>query len=181
MSGQSVKDMLQKFQPFGETLVKHYTRQLIEAVAFMHRNLIVHRDIKGSNLLLAVDGTLKLSDFGDSKRIAIGESGEELLNSLIGTPYWMAPEIGNRSGYSFPVDIWSVGCTVLEMLLGHAPHFSPTLGSLVRAEAPTLPEELSEDCKSFLNECFQIAPQARSTAVELQRHRFLNGPNDITQ
>lgn len=92
---------------------------------YLHDNGVVHRDIKGGNVLVAADGAAKLSDFGHSKRIE-SMAGE----SIRGTPYWMAPEVVRGQGCTPACDIWSLGCTFIEIGAGEAPHSSvndPTL------------------------------------------------------
>lgn len=112
--GGSVRQLLDKFQRLHEKTVQKYINQVLEGLAYLHSKGIVHRDIKCANLLLSNDGTIKLSDFGASRRLETSQLGL----SLKGSPYWMAPEIAKRTGHTSSADIWSVGCVSIEMLTG---------------------------------------------------------------
>ncbi|CAI5967606.1 unnamed protein product [Closterium sp. NIES-65] len=115
VSGGSIHSMLEKFGKFSESLVRVYTRQLLLGLEYLHRCKIIHRDIKGGNVLVDRDGVIKLADFGASKvrgRWARGAS------RIRGSVFWMAPEVITGAGYGRKADIWSLGCTVIEMLTG---------------------------------------------------------------
>ena len=93
---------------------------------YLHSRGIVHRDLKCANVLVNNDATIKLSDFGASKRLSIrDEEDYEKSKSLIGSPYWMAPEVILRQGHGSAADIWSLGCVMLEMLTGKPPWSQP--------------------------------------------------------
>src|SRR4051794_36490547 len=100
-----------------ENKIKQYTREILEGVHYIHSNNIIHRDIKGANILLK-NGVCKLSDFGSAKLLD-GEINR--YNSFKGTPNWMAPEVVKNAEYTKYSDIWGVGCTVLEMCTGLPP------------------------------------------------------------
>ncbi|GJP72006.1 hypothetical protein CLOP_g2969 [Closterium sp. NIES-67] len=109
--------MLEKFGAFSESLVRVYTRQLLLGLEYLHACRIVHRDIKGGNVLVDRDGVVKLVDFGAFKSFHEGTVGEG-CKSIRGSVFWMAPEVIKGEGYGRRADIWSVGCTVIEMLTG---------------------------------------------------------------
>ena len=117
--GGSLAAMLRRFGPFNQRLVSVYTTQLLRGLHYLHSHRIVHRDIKGGNILVDNNGVCKLADFGASKRLDLLKNTAE--QSLKGTPYWMAPEVIRQAGYGRQADIWSVGCTVIEMATGRPP------------------------------------------------------------
>lgn len=182
ISGGSIRDLLNRFIVFDEHLVKIYTKQLLKGLAFLHSKRILHRDIKGANILVSQDGTLKLSDFGACKRMSSAQLDEDLVisRSLRGSPYWMAPEIAKRTGHSFSADVWSVGCTVIEMLVGKPPWSDRSSSSrevleIIRntESPPRIPPEISESCADFLGKCLRVDPCERPTAKELIKCAFL--------
>ena len=115
---QGSLDAHYKKYDLSEELVVKYTKQILHGLEYLHFNNIMHRDIKAANILLRGDGSCALADFGSSKKIM--EQAQE-KNSFCGTPYWMAPEVVKQSGYSRFSDIWSLGCTVYELLFKKPP------------------------------------------------------------
>ena len=177
--GGSIASLLANFGSFKEPVVKLYTKQILLGLEYLHRNAIMHRDIKGANILVDNTGTVKLADFGASKKI------EELVtvgsgaNSVKGTPYWMAPEVITQTGHGRQADIWSVACTVIEMATGKPPWSQ--YGSQVSAMfhiakskgPPLIPHELSPECKDFLYLCFNRNWRERPSAQALLEHPFV--------
>jgi serine/threonine protein kinase len=94
-----------------------YTKQILEGLEYLHVNNIVHRDIKGSNVLVDRNGVCKLADFGNSKRLYCTKND----NQIKGTAHWMAPEVIKQLKYGRFSDIWSLGCTIIEMATGSPP------------------------------------------------------------
>jgi len=176
VSGGSLRSLLLKYGPLPERVAIAYTHQVLEALTFLHSQGIVHRDIKGANVLVTTAGVIKLSDFGAAK-IVRGCDGN-LPTSLHGTPYWMAPEVVRQAGHGAPSDVWSVGATVLEMLTGHAPFhdLSPAAAFLkighCQTEVP-LPGTVPGRARGFLRRCFVRDPTCRATPSELLRHPWL--------
>nr|XP_011468853.1 PREDICTED: cysteine-rich receptor-like protein kinase 10 isoform X2 [Fragaria vesca subsp. vesca] len=132
---------------------------------------------QGANILVGSKGRIKLADFGTSKQAAISGS-----KPMRGTPYWMAPEVIRGTGHDFSADIWSVGCTVIEMATGNPPWnqqfetiaaFFYCVGT--SKSHPPIPEHLSSAAKDFLHECLQKEPTGRPSASELLKHPFLTG------
>ena len=119
ISGGSIETLLKTFGPFEEELFQNYTRQIIEGIKYIHSKNVVHRDIKGKNVMLKANGVIKLIDFGCAKQLNQQSSNtkEELLMSLYGTAYWMSPEMVREVGHGPKTDIWSSGCTVFEMVV----------------------------------------------------------------
>ncbi|KAL9986207.1 hypothetical protein ACROYT_G000314 [Oculina patagonica] len=150
----SLADHIKTHTALFEGESKKYTKQILEGVSYLHAENIIHRDIKGANVLLDRVGNVKLGDFGLSKIIQKIGSKTDLI-SHCGTPHWMAPEIIQGKGYGRKADIWSVGCTVVEMLTGRPPlgHLEPVAAIFRIGLKPTvftLPEGVSEDAKEFI-------------------------------
>ncbi|KAF9614142.1 hypothetical protein IFM89_015461 [Coptis chinensis] len=151
VSGGSIYKLLQDYGHFGELAIRSYTQQILSGLAYLHAKHTVHRDIKGANILVDPNGRVKLADFGMAKHI----TGQSCPLSFKGSPYWMAPEvIKNSSGCNLAVDIWSLGCTVLEMSTSKPP-WSQYEGVAAMfkignsKELPAIPEHLSDDGKDF--------------------------------
>jgi len=117
----SLASLLNKFKgAIPEPLIAHYIGQVLLGLNYLHNQGVIHRDIKGANILSTKEGLVKLADFGVATKL--NESRKS--DSVVGTPYWMAPEIIEMTGQQSPAcDIWSVGCTVIELLTGKPPYF----------------------------------------------------------
>ncbi|EHY55331.1 mitogen-activated protein kinase kinase kinase [Exophiala dermatitidis] len=178
--GGSIGSCLRKHGKFEEPVVRSLTRQTLEGLAYLHHEGILHRDLKADNILLDLDGTCKISDFGISKK-SDNIYGNDATNSMQGSVFWMAPEVvrSQGQGYSAKVDIWSLGCVVLEMFAGKRPWSREEaigaifkLGSL--SQAPPIPEDVQStatvDGLNFMYDCFQVNPTDRPTADTLLRH-----------
>lgn len=178
VSGGSVASRLALQGAFDEPLTTYFTRQICAGLEYLHARHILHRDIKAANILVEVDGVCKISDFGLSKKNDYEEAYDvNSRMSLRGSIYWMAPEVVKNEPYSAKVDIWSLGCTVLEMLTSERPWISlnqiAALYNLGKLNAPALPDNISNCAKDFLKQCFIIDPVKRPTATELLNHPFL--------
>lgn len=162
---------------FPENLVGVYMTQVLQGLQYLHDQGVIHRDIKGANILTTKDGTVKLADFGVSTSTLA--SGQDKEAQVVGTPYWMAPEIIQLSGASSASDIWSVGCTVIELLQGKPPYHNlaamPALFAIVNDDHPPLPEGISAAARDFLMQCFQKDPNLRVTARKLLKHAWIVG------
>ncbi|OIW15350.1 hypothetical protein TanjilG_26723 [Lupinus angustifolius] len=175
VSGGSIHKLLQEYGPFGEPVIQNYTRQIVSGLSYLHGRNTLHRDIKGANILVDPNGEIKLADFGMAKHI---NSSASML-SFKGSPYWMAPEVVmNTNGYSLPVDIWSLGCTILEMAMGKPPwNQYEGVAAIFKIgnskDMPEIPEHLSNDAKNFIKLCLQRDPLARPTAQMLLDHPFI--------
>ena len=161
-----------------EHTAKQYISQALEGLVYLHSKRIIHRDLKGANLLLDTDGSLKLSDFGSSKKyMSQTESG--LVTTIKGSLAWTAPEVLLKAGYGRRSDVWSLGCTVLEMLTGVPPwkgcdDYIALLVKLAKSqELPEIPETLSPAARDFILQCLQRSYRQRPTAKELLAHDFL--------
>jgi hypothetical protein len=188
ISGGSVGSCIRKHGKFEESVVSSLTRQTLLGLSYLHREGILHRDLKADNILLDLDGTCKISDFGISKKTD-NIYGNDVTNSMQGSVFWMAPEVirSQGQGYSAKVDIWSLGCVVLEMFAGKRPWSKEEavgaiykLGSL--NQAPPIPEDVSRvigvEGLSFMYDCFTIDSTERPTAETLLRAPFcFSDPN----
>ncbi|OMO61224.1 hypothetical protein CCACVL1_23655 [Corchorus capsularis] len=178
--GGSISSLLGKFGAFPEAVVRMYTKQLLLGLEYLHKNRIVHRDIKGANILVDNKGCIKLADFGASKKV-VELATINGAKSMKGTPYWMAPEVILQTGHSFSADIWSVGCTVIEMATGKPPwsqQFQEVAALFhigTTKSHPPIPEHLSFEAKDFLLKCLQKEPGFRPSASELLQHPFVTG------
>ncbi|KAK1799353.1 hypothetical protein P4O66_007588, partial [Electrophorus voltai] len=159
MPGGSVKDQLKAYGALTENVTRKYTRQILEGMSYLHSNMIVHRDIKGANILRDSVGNVKLGDFGASKRLqTICMSGTG-VRSVTGTPYWMSPEVISGDGYGRKADVWSLGCTVVEMLTEKPPwaEYEAMAAIFKIATQPTnpvLPSFISEQTRDFIRHIF---------------------------
>ncbi|PIN16528.1 MEKK [Handroanthus impetiginosus] len=178
--GGSISSLLGKFGSFPESVIRMYTKQLLLGLEYLHKNKIMHRDIKGANILVDNKGCIKLADFGASKKVEALATMTG-AKSMKGTPYWMAPEVIVQSGHSYSADIWSVGCTVIEMATGKAPWSQQyqEVAALfyvgTTKSHPPIPDHLSAEAKDFLLKCLQKEPELRATASELLKHPFVTG------
>ena len=190
--GGSISRMLQQFGPFGEALVIRLSYQILLGVDYLHQKGILHRDIKGANVLITKSGTAKLADFGCSKQLqdVNSVSLDKSLETLRGSIPWMAPEVIRQSSHGKKADIWSVGATVIEMLTASHPWRELPKGltglfSIATAkQAPTLPKRLpadnqrpSEQLCDFLyniDGCLCLNPDERGTAKDLIMHKFFD-------
>ncbi|KAL9634517.1 MAG: hypothetical protein Q9204_002973 [Flavoplaca sp. TL-2023a] len=183
ISGGSVGSCLRKHGKFEQSLVSSLTRQTLGGLAYLHQEGVLHRDLKADNILLDVDGTCKISDFGISKKTD-NIYGNDATNNMQGSVFWMAPEVvrSQGQGYSAKVDIWSLGCVVLEMFAGRRPWSKDeAIGAIYKLgslnQAPPIPEEVSAEISAeavaFMLDCFTIDPSERPTAETLlSRHPF---------
>lgn len=176
VEGGSLAKTINKFSSLPESLVAFYVDQILQGLVFLHEQGVVHRDIKGANLLSTKEGLIKLADFGVAARLDEISSKNNPIE-VVGTPYWMAPEIIELSGCSTASDIWSVGCTVVELLTGSPPYSEYTAMSalfhIVSDAHPPLPTAISSDLEDFLLRCFNKDVASRVSAKELLSHRWI--------
>lgn len=161
---------------FPEPAIAFACKQIIMGLAYLHRQHRLHRDIKSDNLLVGFDGAVKIADFG----FAAGLTEEQnKRKSVVGTPYWMAPELIRGLEYDAKVDVWSLGITAIEMAEGEPPHLhEPPLRALLLITtkgSPTLQhgDRWSHKFKHFLKCCLHIEPAKRASSEQLLMHPFL--------
>ncbi|WVZ79684.1 hypothetical protein U9M48_027237 [Paspalum notatum var. saurae] len=170
----SLASLYQKYH-LRDTHVSAYTRQILNGLTYLHERDIIHRDIKCANILVHANGSVKLADFGLAKEI----SKFSATKSCKGTVYWMAPEVVNpKKTYGPAADIWSLGCTVLEMLTRQIPYpdleWTQALYRIGREEAPAIPNTLSKDARDFISQCVKPKAEDRPSASKLLEHPFVN-------
>ncbi|KNC56439.1 STE/STE11 protein kinase [Thecamonas trahens ATCC 50062] len=176
--GGSIALLLKKFGPFSPAVIRKYIRQVLRGLDYLHTNSIMHRDIKGANILVDKTGTVKVADFGASRMVAEIQSISEDCHSFRGTPYWMAPEVIAQNGYGFKADIWSLGATVIEMADGRPPfsELNPltALFHIAKDSTPIpVPDSLVASARDFVLKCMNRNPSDRLSASQLLDHPFL--------
>jgi mitogen-activated protein kinase kinase kinase len=181
--GGSVATMLVNYGPLGESLIQNFVRQILQGLSYLHSSDIIHRDIKGANILVDNKGSVKISDFGISKRIEASTLGGSKKGaqrvSLQGSVFWMAPEVVRQTAYTRKADIWSLGCLVVEMFTGSHPHPNCTqLQAIFKIggsgdASPTIPENAGDDARAFLAQTFLIDHEKRPSADALLDSPFI--------
>uniref|UniRef100_A0A8D8PRX7 Mitogen-activated protein kinase kinase kinase 4 n=4 Tax=Cacopsylla melanoneura TaxID=428564 RepID=A0A8D8PRX7_9HEMI len=170
-----------------EVLIRRYTKQLVDAINLLHKNAIVHRDIKSANIFLTAEGhSLKLGDFGSAVKMNAHTTVPGELNGFVGTQAYMAPEVfmnTNSTGHGRAVDIWSLGCVLVEMSSGKRPWAEydsnyQIMFKVGMGETPSIPESLSDEGQSFGDLCLRHDPTLRASIFELSQHPFLIGSCD---
>jgi len=182
--GGSVQTMLNSYGALREPLIRNFVRQIVTGLAYLHGREIIHRDIKGANILVDNKGGIKISDFGISKKIEAsnilgGAGNNKNRPSLQGSVFWMAPEVVKQTSYTRKADIWSLGCLVVEMMTGTHPF--PDCSQLQAIFkiggakiSPTIPDHASEEAQTFLKSAFEVDHTKRPSAEELLFSPFLN-------
>lgn len=171
--GGSLSDLIRsRGGSLEEEAIRFYSQQLLVGLEYLHRNRLVHCDIKGQNVLIG-GGGVKIADFGCAKWAGSG-------GAFAGTPAYMAPEVARGEEQGFPADVWAVGCTVVEMATGSHPwpEMKDPAAALYRiafsGDVPETPSWFSDNAKDFLAKCLEREPEKRWTAAELLQHPFLD-------
>merc|ERR1712137_1176253 len=170
----SLAQVLAGYGFFPESLAAIYTEQVLHGLDYLHKCSVIHRDIKGGNILITRDGAIKLADFG----IATVASPNPRHSLVEGSPYWMAPEAIEMScNPTTKSDIWSLGCTLIELITGVPPYFEMSSVSacfkMVSEGRPPLPEDISKELTDFLICCFRRPVDTRPDARELMSHPWI--------
>ncbi|XP_057399626.1 serine/threonine-protein kinase PAK 6 [Balaenoptera acutorostrata] len=175
LQGGALTDIISQVR-LNEEQIATVCEAVLQALAYLHAQGVIHRDIKSDSILLTLDGRVKLSDFGFCAQIS---KDVPKRKSLVGTPYWMAPEVISRCLYATEVDIWSLGIMVIEMVDGEPPYFSDSPVQAMKRLRDSPPPKLKNTHKvspvlrDFLERMLVRDPQERATAQELLDHPFL--------
>jgi len=179
MDAGCLTDILEEYQhiQMNEEQIAKVTMDTLKALLYLHSFHRIHRDVKSDNLFLSRNGHIKLGDFGFSTQLTKSKSKR---NSVIGTPYWMAPEMIKGEEYDTSVDIWSLGITVMEMAESEPPYMEhPPIRAvyyIVNKGVPTLKDKdkWSQEIKDFISFILVKDPKQRPKAEELLVHPFLS-------
>ncbi|CAL9763388.1 unnamed protein product [Musa acuminata subsp. burmannicoides] len=158
-----------------ELAIRSYLHDILSGLVYLHSNGVVHCDLKSQNVLICSDGRAKIADFGCARKV----DGDEERHQPRGTPMFMAPEVARGEEQSAPADVWSLGCTTIEMATGRPPwpHMADPVSALhliaFSADVPEFPSWISAEGKDFLSRCLRRDPRERWTAEQLLRHPFV--------
>ncbi|XP_037110305.1 STE20-like kinase b [Syngnathus acus] len=178
--------MLELERALTEPQIKVVCRQTLQALVYLHDIKIIHRDLKAGNILLTLDGDVKLADFGVSAR---NTKTLQRRDSFIGTPYWMAPEVvmcetSKDRPYDYKADIWSLGVTLIELAQIEPPNHEMNpmrvLLKIAKSDPPTLmqPSRWSPEFNDFLKRCLDKNVDNRWSAAQLLQHSFVSSVTD---
>ena len=178
VKGGTIYDLISKQGALNENEISQYCQQILQGLAYLHKKKIVHRDVKCANILLD-NYICKLADFGLSKEDIRSMSG---CKTDCGTIYWQSPESLRGQKYGYKSDIWSFGCTVLEMLNTEPPYrelnrFAALYKIANEGLNPSFPPNTSNNCATFITVCVQKKPQNRPSAKSLLNYKFISKYN----
>jgi len=174
MEGGTLNQAVKNYS-FQEGQVAYVAREMLRGIEYLHSENFVHRDLKSSNVMMTVKGQIKLIDFGLCVDISNG-----MKASMVGSPFWMPPEMIQRKPHDYKVDIWSLGICLMECANGHAPNSKNSTRAMFVAATEGYPDPFekpklwSKDFKDFLSLCLQMEPENRPTASQLLHHPWIS-------
>ncbi|KAI9894473.1 MAG: Protein kinase [Vezdaea aestivalis] len=176
MEGGALTDVIDNNQDITEAQIATICSETCKGLEHLHTQKIIHRDIKSDNVLLDATGAVKITDFGFCAKLTEQKNKRA---TMVGTPYWMAPEVVKQKEYGPKVDVWSLGIMAIEMIESEPPYLNEeplkALYLIATNGTPRLksPDKLSRDLKAFLSVCLCVDVKSRASAEELMRHDFL--------
>jgi len=179
---KSLSCILLKFGMFPENLAAIYIAQVLDGLKYLHDNDVIHLDIKAANILINTEGVVKLADFGIATTAA-PNANDKRMSVVACSPFWTAPEVimnqseNGKVKVSPAADIWSLGCTIIELVTGYPPYHDMSgvqaIFKMVDEEHPPMPDDVSDELHAFLLQCFQKAPEDRPTAADLRHSAWI--------
>eukprot|EP01125_Pyxidicula_operculata_P008029 TRINITY_DN2712_c0_g1_i1.p1 TRINITY_DN2712_c0_g1~~TRINITY_DN2712_c0_g1_i1.p1 ORF type:complete len:306 (+),score=42.28 TRINITY_DN2712_c0_g1_i1:358-1275(+) len=166
---------------FTEPEIAYVAYHMLNAIKYLHENMLAHRDLKSANIMLLLNGGIKLIDFGLCSDISQGQ-----VVHMVGSPFWMPPEMIRRQPHGLLVDIWSFGICLIECAIGRPPNYSSPIKAMFVAATEGYPEPVDPMKWSplfidFLSKCLQISPEHRWSASKLLEHKFLTKSSSVDE
>ncbi|EGR30714.1 protein kinase domain protein [Ichthyophthirius multifiliis] len=169
-----IKEKDQNKQTFNENQIWHWFIDLAQALKFIHQKRVLHRDIKSSNIFITKNNRVKIGDFGISKQLS---STFEHANSLVGTPYYLSPEICQNKPYTYKSDIWALGCIIFELCALKPPFQSNSLMSLISIIVNEQPAKISyaysQSLQNFIKSMLKKVPEQRPSANDILKNQII--------
>jgi len=178
MDGGSLAEVISSNEYMSEPQIAAISKEVLAGLEYLHTqpNPIIHRDIKSDNILMSTDGRVKITDFGFGAQL---NKEQNMRKSVVGTTYWMAPEVIRAKDYGPKVDVWSLGIMIYEMIEGHPPYMDESniraLFLIASQGRPPFsdPDSISDECKDFVDKCTIIDHEMRPTSTDLINYPFL--------
>jgi serine/threonine protein kinase len=160
-----------------ESIIAYLLREILKGLAYLHRRQRIHRDLKSDNILLSMEGQVKIGDLGYCVQLSDQNPNRQ---TFAGTLLWMAPEVVNQDFYNEKVDIWSLGIITFELVTGEPPHYKDgqqkIVISILNHNAPSIDRNnfnISDELFSFVSRCLVKDPMGRADCEELLFHPFI--------